>query len=119
MMKVITSYQKSKESTQGGSNLKRVKVGDVHVDAGMITIHDPCYAEDIDFDTLFDLIYKNRTPGKPPELKMASMIKHKAGHEGAGVVMNAGYGDGTYPVYITLNDEGRVAKAEIIFIEEE
>jgi hypothetical protein len=35
------------------------------------------------------------------------------GHAGRAVVFGSGYGDGCYPVYGYLNDEGRVMKVEI------
>lgn len=38
---------------------------------------------------------------------------------GTAVASSSGYGDGVYPVYATYNDEGRIAKLEIEFIEED
>ncbi len=44
------------------------------------------------------------------------------GHEGRGVVIESGFGDGTYPVYVTVKDCGdwgrRIVKAEIFFDED-
>jgi len=45
-------------------------------------------------------------------------LNYKMGHAGAGVAVSSGYGDGVYPVIAHYNDEGRVAKVEIIFDEE-
>ena len=45
-------------------------------------------------------------------------LKFKLGHDGAGVVSSAGYGDGLYPVYATFNKEGRIKKIEVVFIED-
>ena len=36
----------------------------------------------------------------------------------AGVVLTTGYGDGEYPVEVTVNKEGRVASVTITFIRE-
>jgi hypothetical protein len=33
--------------------------------------------------------------------------------------MSSGWGDGTYPVLIRRNEEGRIAEARIVFIDEE
>lgn len=46
-----------------------------------------------------------------------TQINHPLGHPGAAVVMHSGYGDGSYPVYVRYNDEGRVAEATIVFID--
>ena len=35
---------------------------------------------------------------------------------GAAVVFNTGYGDGLYPVYVQINDDGRVSKVVIDFV---
>ena len=51
-------------------------------------------------------------------------MNYPLGHDGAGVCVSAGYGDGCYAVYVTYNDEAdqaewgrRVATATIIFID--
>jgi hypothetical protein len=46
-------------------------------------------------------------------------LKFKMGHFGAGVAVSSGYGDGVYPVIAHYNKDGRVAKVEIKFIEED
>ena len=46
-------------------------------------------------------------------------LDYAMGHAGAGVVFSTGYGDGVYPVYATLSEDGRVAKVEVIFCGEE
>jgi hypothetical protein len=43
-------------------------------------------------------------------------LNFEHGHEGAGVAVSSGYGDGTYPVYAHYNKDGRVRKVEIVFI---
>jgi hypothetical protein len=46
-------------------------------------------------------------------------LNYEMGHAGAGVVFSTGYGDGCYPVYATYGEDGRVAKVEVIFMEDE
>jgi len=42
-------------------------------------------------------------------------FNYKMGHEGLGVLVSTGYGDGVYPVYAEFKD-GRVSKVTIEFI---
>lgn len=43
-------------------------------------------------------------------------LKHRAtAREGAGVAVQSGYGDGTYPVYAFYNDEDRIIRIEVCF----
>jgi hypothetical protein len=44
-------------------------------------------------------------------------LKYAKGHDGAGVAVRTGYGDGLYPVVAHYNREGRVRKIEVVFIE--
>ena len=47
----------------------------------------------------------------------ATTIEHSFGELGVGsaVVFNTGYGDGYYPVYVQMNEYGRVSKVVIDF----
>jgi hypothetical protein len=94
------------------------KVGICGVDAGLIWIGDPCYILD-------------KRPGGPdlPENMKdwnkfcdsvndgATQFKYKSGHDGIGVVVPSGHGDGVYPVYIKKNKNGMVIEAKIVFDE--
>lgn len=93
------------------------------VDAGMIMVGDPCYAQDqqnhpgnMDWLEFCDLY---RHDGGCPTTKQ---LNYDLGHPGLGVVFDSGFGDGTYPVYVTIKDFGkmgkRVVKAEIFFDED-
>ncbi len=90
-------------------------VGYISVDAGLCWIGDPCYvlpddAEDnpgADWGEFCDKLEYE-----------ATSFKHKAGHEGVGVCISTGYGDGTYPVEVEYKD-GRISKAIITFIEDD
>jgi hypothetical protein len=94
----------------------RTLVGHIGVDAGIVWIGDPCY------------VFHQDKP--PTEIgsnwsefcdKLDGMEHHKSfnydlGHEGLGVCVHSGYGDGTYPVYATYED-GRVKSVTIEFME--
>lgn len=49
----------------------------------------------------------------------AVQFNYDMGHAGLGVCMGSGYGDGSYPVYVKRNKEGRITEAKIVFISEE
>lgn len=91
-------------------------IGNCDVDAGLIHIGDPCYLSPYDDDEprgpytdwgqFCDLI------GDEDHIS----LNHELGHPGLGVVVRPGYGDGSYPVYITRNDDGAIAEVRIVFI---
>ena len=93
---------------------ERKKIGVVGVDAGILCIHDPCYIkhdgeqkELNDYETLIKNLGQHR------------QLNYDVGHAGLGVVFQSGYGDGTYPVFATFNEEGRIMKVEVVMIEDE
>lgn len=51
----------------------------------------------------------------------ATCSKEQAGQLGnsTAVVMSSGWGDGCYPVYVKYGDDGRVASATIVFLDDE
>lgn len=94
------------------------QIGVIGVDAGLCWIGDPCYIlhtneppEDIgknwqDFcDRLFE---KNN-------FIRHKQMKYDGGHDGLGVIVETGYGDGVYPVFAKFNTEGRVIKVWVEF----
>ena len=103
-------------------------IGHCGVDAGLIMIGDPCYVTGDnpanalikDWDKFCDA-YSN--PANNIESQTAFSIPFARGHDGAGVVMSSGIGDGYYPVYARfkeLEDWGtRIVEARIVFIGEE
>ena len=121
------------------------EVGEVGVDAGMVWIGDPCYimkmphhegAQEDPLPTTLgktwhdfcDIMHQYETPQEFYEkhLKLghkwmdkAVQFNYEAGHPGLGVCMASGYGDGSYPVYVRYNSEGRIAEARIVFISDE
>ncbi len=98
-------------------------IGSFAVDSGQAMVGDPCYLED----------WK---PWNSEEHNFEDHPQHKGeyGYLGAcnatlekgygelgnlGVVFSTGYGDGLYPVYAEINEDGRVARIVIDFIGED
>lgn len=87
------------------------------VDSGQAMVGDPCYLDQFEH-------WENGTPfaheenaGKYSYLG-ACGVTLKDGYGSLGnsaVVFSTGYGDGLYPVYVQLNDDGRVSKVVIDF----
>ena len=50
--------------------------------------------------------------------QQTAQFNYDLGHAGLGILTSTGYGDGGYPVYATFNEDGRVAKIEVEFINE-
>jgi len=96
-------------------------VGSFGVDSGQAMVGDPCYLDQwkTNQDDEWDL------EGKVGEYSYqgasATTIGNVAGTIGGGlaVVFSTGYGDGVYPVYAQFNEDGRVAKIVIDFIDDE
>jgi hypothetical protein len=92
-------------------------VGHFGVDAGLCWIGDPCYVF-------------HREEGPPRSIgknwaEFCNLIEHypttktfnfDGGHEGLGVCVSTGWGDGYYPVYARIKD-GRVMQLYINFDE--
>jgi len=101
------------------------KVGNIGVDSGGIMIADPCYwvkGEEYEnqHKELRELGYFGGSNG---DYKHAVSHPFDLGHEGKGVSIHAGFGDGSYDVYIKTEDCGdwgiRVTEAKVVFITEE
>ena len=119
------------------SNLKLI--GNIFVDSGQALIGDPCYLDewknwDSDSGIPFDE-HKNRS-GEYGYLGAANATLSKKGYgtlgtgviestgitgtkAGSAVVFSTGYGDGLYPVYAEINEDGLIARIVIEFITEE
>ena len=85
----------------------RQLIGRFGVDSGQAMVGDPCYLEswgqdnEFNYDKACDVTIKNKF----------GVLSH-----GMSVVFETGYGDGAYPVYAELNEDGRVARITIDFI---
>lgn len=89
------------------------------VDSGQIMVIDPCYAFKDDYfgsDTPvtggnYDSICRVSIADTFGEFSLPAN-----GYPGSiGVVTTSGYGDGRYPVFVDVNDDGRVVELRIAF----
>ncbi len=94
-------------------------IGHFSVDSGQAMVGDPCYLDNWDtsknenFETYVDKAGEYSYLGAAH----ATLTNNYGVLGGANaVVFSTGYGDGYYPVYAEINDEGRVAKIVIEFI---
>jgi hypothetical protein len=97
-------------------------IGEIGVDAGLCWIGDPCYilhkeqppnAIGNSWEEFCDILHEDDL------YPTCKQFCYDLGHAGLGIVVSTGYGDGTYPVYAELNDEGRIAKVWVEFIGED
>lgn len=93
------------------------RIGSVWVDSGQMMLGDPCYLHDwkannAAFDQHGDYSYAGACT--------ATCSDDAAGilGEGLSAVFATGYGDGTYPVDVTYNSDGRVVAVTILFDEQ-
>ena len=110
-------------------------IGFCAVDSGQIMITDPGYVNGWGTEGYGDKVAGGHySYAGACEVTLgtdrAGQLNFSAGHAGMGVVSSTGYGDGLYPVYATYYNEyedeactklidSRVAKLEIVFIDED
>ena len=99
-------------------------VGNIGIDAGLCWIGDPCYvlpdgASERENVSNWDEFCGNLGEDNPTMMSFDFSL----GHEGLGVCVSTGYGDGVYPVYATISDDPewgkRIKKITIVFIEDD
>lgn len=99
----------------------KILAGHIGVDAGLCWVGDPCYVLHKEDEELSPTLGNNWA-------EFCDLLRdhptHKSfnyalGHEGLGVVVSTGWGDGQYPVYIETNEEGRVKSVTVEFIGED
>ena len=91
--------------------MKRMLIGRVGVDAGMLMVGDPCYfigedtAANEKFPTWSEFCdwYQEHQTG-PNDI---ACLPFKMGHEGLGIAISTG-GDGSFPVYKETRADGSV-----------
>ena len=98
----------------------RTLVGHCGVDSGQIMLVDPCYVHDFKDGEEFkpgeypyDFSYNGACGATLSEKQMGELGNSTA------CVVTSGWGDGLYPVYVTYSEDGRVASATIVFIDED
>ena len=99
-------------------------IGHFAVDSGQAMVGDPCYLDEWelwnDKAEQFDNYVNHK--GKYSYLGACNATLNEGYGElgiANAVVFSTGYGDGVYPVYAELNEDGRVARVVIEFISDE
>lgn len=102
--------------------MKWKTIGHIGIDAGICWIGDPCYIMP-DHNGKIKTRWKNwrefcdeLSKLEGDDHKPHATFPYDMGHEGLGVCVSTGFGDGYYPVQAKLNEEGRVAEVRIKFI---
>ena len=97
-------------------------IGSFSVDSGQAMVGDPCYLDDWELWNNGEPFDHESKAGQYGYLGACGVtLKEGYGELGTGnaVVFSTGYGDGYYPVYAELNEDGRVARVVIEFISED
>jgi hypothetical protein len=91
--------------------------GEFLVDSGQAMVGDPCYLYDWDTSRNVEFDDNSIVGEYSYNGVSATTVKHNFGTVGEhkAVAFSTGYGDGVYPVYVKLNDDGRVSMVVIDF----
>jgi hypothetical protein len=94
-----------------------VLAGTFSVDSGQAMVGDPCYLDEWKTNVGEDWNLEGKVGDYSYQGASATTIEGNYGELGIGtaVVFSTGYGDGRYPVYVKLNNDGRVSKVVIDF----
>jgi hypothetical protein len=94
-----------------------IHAGSFAVDSGQAMVGDPCYLDQWKTDEGVEWNLEGKEGQYTYQGASATTISNDFGELGLGsaVVFNTGYGDGYYPVYVQMNDDGRVSKVVIDF----
>ncbi|MDD4888407.1 MAG: DUF4241 domain-containing protein [Phycisphaerae bacterium] len=94
------------------------QVGTISVDAGLCWVGDPCYCITPDCDEHPAQTWSEFCNAISDHEQDAKQWNFKLGTPGLGVSVSTGYGDGSYPVFIRRNRDGRVAEVKVVFDED-
>tara|TARA_R110000868_G_scaffold313010_1_gene574062 strand:+ start:230 stop:565 length:336 start_codon:yes stop_codon:yes gene_type:complete len=94
-----------------------IHAGSFGVDSGQAMVGDPCYLDNWDTNKNDEWNLEGKENEYSYHGASATTLANSYGELGIGtaVVFNTGYGDGYYPVYVQLNQDGRVSKVVIDF----
>ena len=93
-----------------------VYAGSFGVDSGQAMVGDPCYLDTWNTNEGDEWELEGKAGEYSYQGASATTLANNFGTLGASaVVFSTGYGDGYYPVYVQLNDDGRVSKVVIDF----
>ena len=95
-----------------------ILAGHFAVDSGQAMVGDPCYIDNWDTNKNDEWNIEGKVGQYSYHGASATTLANSYGELGIGsaVVFNTGYGDGLYPVYVQINDDGRVSKVVIDFV---
>jgi hypothetical protein len=96
-------------------------IGHFAVDSGQAMVGDPCYLDNWDTNRNDEWNIEGKQGQYSYHGASATTIANNYGELGmsTAVVFSTGYGDGLYPVYAEMNEDGRVARVVIEFIGDE
>ena len=96
-------------------------VGSIAIDSGQAMVGDPCYLDEWQTNKGEEWQPEGKEGQYSYQGASATTIKDNMGQLGNGraVVFSTGYGDGMYPVYVSLDENNRVAKVVIDFLGDE
>jgi hypothetical protein len=94
-----------------------IEAGWFSVDSGQAMVGDPCYLDQWKTDEDLEWNLEGKIGQYSYQGASATTVENSYGELGIGtaVVFNTGYGDGYYPVFIQMNEDGRVSKVVIDF----
>ncbi len=94
-----------------------IQAGYFSVDSGQAMVGDPCYLDQWQTDEGLEWNLEGKVGNYSYQGASATTIENSYGELGivSAVVFNTGYGDGYYPVYVQMNEDGRIVKVVIDF----
>ena len=95
-----------------------ILAGTIAIDSGQAMVGDPCYLDTFEQWADGAPFNHQEKAGEYGYLGACGVtLKDGFGQlgESQAVVFSTGYGDGLYPVYVQLNEDGRVSKVVIDF----
>ena len=94
-----------------------ILAGQIGIDSGQAMVGDPCYIDNWDTNKNDEWNIEGKEGQYSYHGASATTLANSYGELGnaTAVVFNTGYGDGVYPVYVQMNDDGRVSKVVIDF----
>ena len=106
-----------------GNKMREMYIDDLQLassfgaDIGQAILGDPCYLDQWKTNEGEEWELDGKIGQYSYQGASATTIEKSYGELGVGsaVVFNTGYGDGYYPVFVQLNEDGRVSKVVIDF----
>jgi hypothetical protein len=94
-----------------------IQAGWFSVDSGQAMVGDPCYLDQWKTNEGEEWDLEGKIGQYSYQGASATTIENSYGELGIGtaVVFNTGYGDGYYPVFVEMNEDGRISKVVIDF----